>query len=188
MAKILIVDDERSIRETLAEFVKETGHEVFIAGEAEEALGVVARSVPDVVVCDIVLPGTDGIALLERVQRVASDTQVIMITGEPTVETASDAVRQGAFDYLATPVSRDEIQAVVESALRVKAIADERRRLAEENARYREHLEEEGIPGRPTRLRDRAAWHTRRVGQRLVKEILALEPGDPLGAYQQRDQ
>jgi len=143
MAKVLIVDDERSIRETLAEFVGEIGHEVFTAGEAEEALGIVARSLPDVVVCDIVLPGADGIALLERVQRVASDAQVIMITGEPTVETASDAVRQGAFDYLAKPVSRGEIQAAVESALRVKAIADERQRLAEENLRYREHLEEE---------------------------------------------
>jgi PAS domain S-box-containing protein/putative nucleotidyltransferase with HDIG domain len=143
MAKVLIVDDERSIRETLAEFVKELDHEAFIAGDADEALGVVAASDPDVVVCDIVLPGVDGIGVLERVHRTHPDTQVIVITGEPTVETASDAVRQGAFDYLSKPVSRADIQAVVESALRVRRIATERRRLAEENARYREHLEEE---------------------------------------------
>ena len=143
MPKVLIVDDERSIRETLGEFVRENGHEVFVAGDVEEAIGIVKASIPDVVVSDIVLPGADGIALLDRIDAIAPDIQVIMITGEPTVETAADAVRQGAFDYLAKPVSRAEIQAVVESALRVKRMADERKRLAEENLRYRDHLEEE---------------------------------------------
>ena len=143
MGKVLIVDDERSIRETLSEFVKEGGHDTFTAAEAEEALSIVARSVPDVVLSDIVLPGVDGMTLLERIHRIAPDTQVIMITGEPTVETAADAVRQGAFDYLSKPVAREEIQAIVESALRAKRIADERTRLAEENLRYRERLEEE---------------------------------------------
>jgi len=143
MPKVLIVDDERSIRETLGEFVRENGHEVFVAGDVEEAIGIVKASIPDVVVSDIVLPGADGMVLLDRIDAIAPDTQVIMITGEPTVETAADAVRQGAFDYLAKPVSRDDIQAVVESALRVKRIADERKRLAEENLRYRDHLEEE---------------------------------------------
>jgi len=143
MAKVLIVDDERSIRETLGEFAREIGHEVFVASEAEEALEIVARSLPDVIVSDIVLPRVDGMALLERIHRIAPDAQVIMITGEPTVDTAADAVRQGAFDYLSKPVSRDEIQSDIESALRVKRLADERRHLAEENVRYRDHLEEE---------------------------------------------
>ncbi len=143
MAKVLIVDDERSIRETLGEFVRELGHEVFTAAAVDEAVEIVAQSSPDVVVSDIVLPGADGMALLERICAVAPDTQVIMITGEPTVETAADAVRQGAFDYLSKPTSCAEIQAVVESALRVKRIVEERRRLAEENLRYRGHLEEE---------------------------------------------
>ena len=143
MAKILIVDDERSIRETLGEFVKELAHEVFVAADVEEAIGIASRSIPDVVVSDIVLPGADGMALLERIHAILPEIQVIMITGEPTVETAADAVRQGAFDYLSKPISREEIQAIVERALRVKQIADERRRLAEENARFRKHLEEE---------------------------------------------
>ena len=132
MAKVLIVDDEPSIRETLSEFVRETGHEAFAAADANEALEIVAQSRPDVVVCDIVLPGMDGTGLLERIRRIAPDAQVIMVTGEPTVETAADAVRQGAFDYLSKPVSRVEIQATVESALRVKWRDDERTRLEEE--------------------------------------------------------
>jgi len=143
MAKVLIVDDERSIRETLSEFIKELGHEVFSAGDAAEAIAIVERSRPDVVVCDIVLPGSDGIAILERVRRTAQSTQVVMVTGEPTVETAADAVRQSAFDYLSKPVSRSDIQDVVTRALLAKQGIDEERRLAEDRARYREHLEEE---------------------------------------------
>jgi PAS domain S-box-containing protein/putative nucleotidyltransferase with HDIG domain len=143
MGKVLIIDDERSIRETLREFVRELGHEAFVASEANAALEIVATSSPDVVLCDIVLPGTDGMTLLERIHRVRPETQVVMITGEPTVETASEAVRQGAFDYLAKPVTSGEIQAVVESALRARQMADDRRRSEEGNLLLRERLEEE---------------------------------------------
>ena len=143
MAKVLIVDDERSIRETLSEFVKELGHEVFTAADAPEAIDVVDRSRPDVVVCDIVLPGPDGISVLEHIRRASIGAQVIMVTGEPTVETAADAVRQTAFDYLAKPVSRNDIQDVVTRALLAKQRMDEDRRHAEDSARYRELLEEE---------------------------------------------
>jgi len=143
MAEVLIVDDERSIRETLGEFVRELGHEPFLACRAERAIEIVSTSKPDVVLCDIVLPGTDGMTILERIHRITPEARVVMITGEPTVDTASDAVRQGAFDYLAKPVTRSEIQAVVESALRSKRMADDRRRLEEENALFRQRLEEE---------------------------------------------
>jgi len=143
MAKILIVDDERSIRETLGEFIKDLGHEATLAADAPEALTLTEDIRPDIVVSDIILPGMDGLDLLKRLHEISEDIQVIVITGEPTVETAAVAVRQGAFDYLSKPVSRAGIQATVERALRVKEIIDERRRLAEENLRYREHLEEE---------------------------------------------
>lgn len=143
MAKILIVDDERSIRATLAEFVKEDGHDVWTAETAAEALRLLPEVVPDVVVTDIVLPRTDGIALLRKIHEQRPETQVIVITGEPTVDTASEAVRQGAFDYLAKPITGGEIRATVASAVRVKELADDRRRLEEENLRYRSHLEEE---------------------------------------------
>jgi putative nucleotidyltransferase with HDIG domain len=143
MAQVLIVDDERSIRTTLGEFVKEDGHEVFVAESADEALRIGAEHDLDVVVTDIILPRTDGIALLKRVHQVRPDIQVIVITGEPTVDTASEAVRQGAFDYLSKPITGAAIRAAVARAARIKKITDDRRRLEEENARYREHLEEE---------------------------------------------
>ncbi|MEN6370297.1 MAG: HD domain-containing phosphohydrolase [Thermotogota bacterium] len=145
MARVLIVDDEKSIRTTLAEFVKEDGHSVSTAENATAALALFSEVAPDIVVTDIILPRIDGIALLRRIHEIRPDTQVIVITGEPTVDTAAEAVRQGAFDYLAKPITGAEIRAIVASAARVKEMADDRRRLEEENLRYRSHLEEEVV-------------------------------------------
>ncbi|MBE0635000.1 response regulator, partial [Candidatus Bipolaricaulota bacterium] len=100
MARILIVDDEKSIRMTLAEFIREDGHEVFTASDAMQALELLVEKEPAVVVTDIILPRMTGVALLKRISDISPDTQVLMITGEPTAETAAEAVRLGAFDYL----------------------------------------------------------------------------------------
>ncbi len=143
MAKVLIVDDERSIRTTLSEFVKEDGHDVWTAENATDGLRLFSEVAPDVVVTDIVLPRVDGITLLRKIHEQSPQTQVVVITGEPTVDTAAEAVRQGAFDYLAKPITGGEIRATVASAVRVKHLADDRLRLEEENLRYRSHLEEE---------------------------------------------
>ena len=143
MARILVVDDEKSIRNTLSEFIMEEGHEVLTAEDAEQAFRFLGENRLDVVVTDIILPRITGVDLLNRIHEVEPSVQVIMITGEPTVDTAAAAVRTGAFDYLSKPISRDEIKAVIASAVRVKELADERERLEAENLRYREHLEEE---------------------------------------------
>jgi len=143
LARVLIVDDEKSIRTTLAEFVREDGHDVETANDAEQAMQHMRTSPFDVVVTDIILPRVTGMMLLDRVRRFDATIQVIMITGEPTVETAAEAVRQGAFDYLSKPILREDIRSIVQSAARVKAVYDERRRLEEENEQYREHLEEQ---------------------------------------------
>jgi len=143
MATVLIVDDEQSIRETLAEFLEEEGHAVVVAADVQAAMSTVGETPPDVVVTDIILPGVTGVTLLKQLRQRSPQVQVIVITGEPTVDTATEAVRQGAFDYLPKPVSRDRLKAVVASAARVKALADERARLEAENVGYREHLEEE---------------------------------------------
>ncbi len=143
MAKILIVDDERSIRTTLAEFIREEGHDVFTAEDATQALELLGQHNPAVVITDIILPRMTGVALLKQINEIAPDTQVLMITGEPTAETAAEAVRLGAFDYLSKPIARTDFKSAVTSALRVSELALERSRLEEENQRYQEHLEEE---------------------------------------------
>ena len=141
MASVLIVDDEKSIRFVLGEYLREDGHDVLAAEDAERALAALTETQIDVVVTDVILPRISGVELLARIKARYPRTQVIMMTGEPTVETASEAVRTGAHDYLPNPVPEDAILKAVNGAAKVKILEDEREQLAEENRRYQENLE-----------------------------------------------
>jgi len=141
VARILIVDDEESIRATLAAFLAKDGHAVSSARDAAEAADLLTEGTFDVVISDIVLPRKDGVALLADVRAAHPNVQVVLITGKPDVETAAEAVRQGAFDYLAKPVTRDAVCAVAARAAEKKALIDETQRLQEENREYQERLE-----------------------------------------------
>jgi signal transduction histidine kinase/DNA-binding response OmpR family regulator len=141
MGNVLLVDDERSIRVTLKAFLEEDEHGVDTAEEAEEALSVLQSKPVDVVVTDIILPGISGVDLLRRIRKMSPHVQVIMMTGEPTLETASEALRLGAVDYLQKPVGKYEIVKAVRNALHVKHLSDEKKRLEEENKNYMSHLE-----------------------------------------------
>ncbi|OQY29625.1 MAG: hypothetical protein B6I38_08085 [Anaerolineaceae bacterium 4572_5.1] len=142
MAHILIVDDELSIRITFSEFLRSEDYEVEVAEDADQAMKMLSTEDFDVVVTDIVMPRITGVKLLEAIRKSAPRVQVILMTGEPTVETASKAVRADAFDYLTKPISKSELVRTVANAVKVKTLDDERRRLAEENLRYQENLEQ----------------------------------------------
>ena len=135
MARVLIVDDEVSIRETLGEFLAAEGHVVATAATVGEATALLAREARDVVVTDIILPQATGLDLLRQVQAIAPGVKVVLITGEPSYESAAVAVRHGAFDYLSKPVTQQAITRVVSAAAQLKAAEDE-------NRRYRERLED----------------------------------------------
>jgi PAS domain S-box-containing protein len=141
MGKILIVDDEESIRLTLQEFLQKDGHDVLAVEDAEKATDILAHADFDVVVSDIILPRMTGLDLLTAIHNISPHTQVVMMTGKPTVDTASAALRAGAFDYLYKPVRKDAIIKSVGNALRIKALADEKRRLEKENRKHQEELE-----------------------------------------------
>jgi PAS domain S-box-containing protein/putative nucleotidyltransferase with HDIG domain len=151
--RVLIVDDEESIRVTLAEFVKDDRYEIHTAADAEEALRLIEDQPFDVVVTDIVLPRMNGVALLGEIRKRWPDTQVIMLTSDPTVETAAKAMHAGALDYLTKPVTKEAINRVVDNAVRVKQLTDEKRQLEEENKKYQEHLQEL-VDERTTALRE----------------------------------
>ena len=142
MARVLIVDDVESVRISLAALVEKDGHDVSLAADASEALDLLRGEPFDVVVTDIILPRKTGAVLLGEIREGHPDVQVIMITGEPEVETAAEAVRKGAFDYLSKPVSREDITRTVSAAAEKKSLLDKNRQLEEENRKYREHLEE----------------------------------------------
>jgi DNA-binding NtrC family response regulator len=142
LSDILVVDDERSIRITVKAFLEADGHRVEIAEEAESAIAILRNNAMDVVLTDIILPRVSGVELLRRIRDISPHTQVIMMTGEPTLETASESLRFGAVDYLQKPVSKNEILRVVRNALRVKHLIDEKLRLEEENRTYLNQLEQ----------------------------------------------
>jgi PAS domain S-box-containing protein len=130
MARVLVVDDERSLRRTFSLFLRDDGHDVETAEDVDQA----------VVVSDIILPRRSGVSLMEAIADRWPDIKVILVTGEPTVETAASAVRSGAYDYISKPVSSSKIRKVVASAARVKSLQDDNRRLQAENDQQRAEL------------------------------------------------
>ncbi|MBI5685033.1 MAG: response regulator [Verrucomicrobia bacterium] len=142
MTRILIVDDEESIRVTLETFLLRDGFEVETAGDVETALRLLRAGSFDVVVSDIIMPRITGVELLQSIRKESPRVQVIMMTGQPTLETAAAAVRAGAFDYLFKPVPKDVILRSVANAAKLKATEDERERLQRELEQHNIRLEE----------------------------------------------
>jgi len=132
---VLVVDDDLAIRELLAEGLMSFGHPAVTASGAEEAFEIVRHEPIRLVLSDIDMPGTNGIELLKRIKVHEPDLDVIMVTGAIDADTAVQAIRQGASDYVTKPFNLDEVQIVVERTL-------EKRRLILENKAHQEHLEE----------------------------------------------
>jgi DNA-binding NtrC family response regulator len=108
-ADILVVDDEPLIRHTLAEYLETEGFRVATSPDAEKALALVAEQHFDAILCDVQLPGIDGIEFLERVGKLDSQAQVLLITAYGTIENAIEAFHRGAQDYLLKPLVLDEV-------------------------------------------------------------------------------
>jgi DNA-binding NtrC family response regulator len=116
MAKILIVDDEASIRETLKEILTFEGYEVDLAEDGAEALEKLRKSEYDVALCDIKMPKIDGLELLDRVKGIADDVSFIMISGHGTIETALEATKRGAYDFISKPPDLNKLLITVRNA------------------------------------------------------------------------
>ncbi len=128
--RILLVEDEDKLRRALELHLRSLGFEVSVASSAEEALGAIDRS--DLVLTDLRLPGMDGVEFLSRVRLTNSVSPVILMTAYGTVESAVEAMRKGASDFLTKPFSLDHLTSVVERALEMRALRDENRKLREE--------------------------------------------------------
>lgn len=132
---VLVVDDDTAVRELLVEGLDVFGYPAVTAGDIDEAFEIIKREPIGLVLSDIDMPGGDGIQLLKRIKDHDSDLDVIMVTGAIDADTAIDAIRRGASDYVTKPFNLDEVQIVVERTL-------EKRRLILENRAHQEHLEE----------------------------------------------
>ena len=127
--QILIVDDERVIRDSLSDFLRKLGHLVRVCGNAEKALTLVEDNVYDMVLLDIRMPGKDGLALFEELRQLQPELSVIMITGHGSLDTAIQALRLGASDFLKKPINLEELEAAVEKSVRLNTYRTEQRRL-----------------------------------------------------------
>ena len=118
MARILIVDDEECIRITFREFLLKEGHKVHAASDADQAITILRNEPYDILISDIILPRLTGTELLNIVSKEFPNLLTIMVTGQPSMETAAGAVRDGAFDYLCKPISRQMLLDVVKRAVK----------------------------------------------------------------------
>ncbi len=149
--QILVVDDESAQREVLRTILSSEGYRVDTAGGAAEALQKTARTRFDLVLTDLRMPGADGLSLVGQLTREDPPTLVILMTAYGSMDSAEQAVKQGAFDYLTKPLEREELLLTVGRAF-------ERIRLIQENRLLRQQLEErfrvEGIVGSHFRLQE----------------------------------
>ena len=122
---ILVVDDDRIILDSLGEFLRLEGLDVAPAESFKDALQILGRQPIDVVISDINMPGGNGFELLHVIQKKSPGTVVIMMTGYGTIESAIEAIKMGAFDYLTKPIVDDELRICVERALAQQAILGE---------------------------------------------------------------
>jgi DNA-binding NtrC family response regulator len=123
--RFLIVEDETTLRESLRRVLGREGYDVQGVGSAEEALSALEEGACDLILTDIILPGIDGIELLERARQRVPDQIVIVMTAYATLDTAVRALRAGAYDYVIKPVIHEEIKRVVRNALQARALKTE---------------------------------------------------------------
>ena len=140
-SKILVIDDEESIRFTFKTFLSEEGHKVLTAEDYEGALDAISSTDLDFIITDIILGPHSGIDILRKVKDRDMHCPVLIITGEPNMDSATEAVRLGAFDYIYKPVRKETLLRVTSHALRHKSLLDGKKLLEAENERYRLNLE-----------------------------------------------
>ena len=141
-SRILVIDDEESLRLTFKMFLSREGYgPIEVVATFEDAIRMIDEKVFDLIISDIVLEGNSGIDLLRYVKDAGIKCPMVMVTGYPNIETAAEAVRLGAFDYISKPVKKEGLLRVARMALQHYALWSETEKLHEERERYRRYLE-----------------------------------------------
>jgi len=133
--KILVVDDEPIVRESLRDWLSDSGHNVLIADNGPQALELIEKERPGIALVDLVMPGMNGIDLLKKAKELSPEIEVIIITAYGSIPTAIDAVKQGAYDYIEKPFCPEKAELLIDKLL-------EHRRLVEENICLHQRLED----------------------------------------------
>lgn len=135
MAKILVIDDEKSIRNTLKEILEYEGHEVQDAADGLEGLKKTEGEKFDIILCDIKMPKMDGMELLDKLMEASIDTPIIMISGHGTIETAVEAIKKGAYDFISKPLDLNRMLITLRNALDRSSLVKETKTLKKKISR-----------------------------------------------------
>jgi two-component system response regulator AtoC len=165
---ILVVDDEKLIRWSLKERLSREGHAVTEAEDGKSAAAALEAGLPDLVLLDMKLPDSDGLSILKSVQERAPELPVIIITAYSTVDTAVEAMRRGAYDYISKPFDMDELTITVKRALEASSLRNEvKEHLREQKARFGIH----NLVGESRPVKEIAAL-IRKVSQSQASTVL----------------
>ena len=140
--RVLVVDDEPSMRWTMSEFLRRGGYEPLPAADFDAALALADEGELDAAVIDLILPGRSGLELLRELSGRDAYVPVITITGEPDTPAVAEIVRMGAYDFIPKPVVKEALLKAVAGAVERKRLVDEKRRLERETQRHAEELEQ----------------------------------------------
>ena len=144
-AKVLVIDDERSIRRTLGEILEYEGYEVEEAADGMEGMVKIKMTKFDVVFCDIKMPKMDGLEVLDNAMRLKPELPIIMISGHGTMETAVDAVKRGAFDFIDKPLDLNRLLITVRNALDKSSLLSETKVLRQKVTRTHDIIGETSV-------------------------------------------
>ncbi len=131
--KILIVDDESIVRESLSDWLDGAGYDVEVAGSGEEALPIIKRKKPIIMVADLIMPGMNGIELMNEARKIIPTLSTVIITAHATIQSAITAIREGAFDYIEKPFCPEKVELLIEKLV-------EHQNLIEENIKLRQKI------------------------------------------------
>src|SRR5262245_20033930 len=170
MATILIVDDTKNIREHLTSFVSDLGHTAVDAPDASAALAACAEHDFDLVLSDVRMAGMDGLALLHEIRRRRPEAVVVLMTAYATFPQAVEAIKAGAYDYLAKPFTLEQVRLLIERVLELQ-------RLRRENVRLRRALDEPALLESASPAMQRAVATARQAATSDVTVLLSGESG-----------
>jgi two-component system nitrogen regulation response regulator NtrX len=180
MANILVIDDEKSIRSTLKDILEHEGFNTEVASNGQEAIELFSKSQFDAVLCDIKMPGMDGIEVLEKLQEIANDVPVIMISGHGTIDTAVEAIKKGAFDFIEKPPDLNRLLITIRNAMDKTTLISETKVLKQKLSNKYEMIGESEAMKKVSEMIDRVAPTEARIlitgdngtGKELVARLL----------------
>src|SRR5271169_1928852 len=127
--KILVIDDDSEVRNVFSKFLKDEGFSVTAASGGREALSILAREIPDIILLDLRMPDMDGISVLKEIKETDPELPVIMITAHGDVSVAVEAIKRGAYDFLCKPPDFDHLVLVINRAVQKRSLDKEIKQL-----------------------------------------------------------